>query len=351
MSEHAGAGAQRGDSLEDLAMGALDWAVRPADLLRARERLRGAAILTPLIESSALGARLDGRALVKFEGAQREGSFKFRGAFNRLVQLSADERQAGVVAWSSGNHAQGVAAAARQLGIPATIVMPSDAPTVKLHNTRALGARIVPYDRRTESREEIARALVRQTGAVLVPSYDDPDVIAGQGSVGLEIVDQAVALGADIDQVLVPCGGGGLIAGVAMAIKAAKRDTRVYSVEPDAFDDHARSLAAGRRVANRPGLSSICDALLAPEPGELTFPINRCLLAGGVSVSDDEVQAAMAFAFRYLRLVVEPGGAVALAAALFRKVETSALTTVIVISGSNVDPDLHVRTLACDEGL
>jgi threonine dehydratase len=249
------------------------------------------------------------------------------------------------VAWSSGNHAQGVAAAARLLGIPATIVMPSDAPAIKLDNTRALGAEVLPYDRFTESREEIATALANRRGATLVPSFDDPFIIAGQGTIGLEILEQAAALGANLSQVLVCCGGGGLVAGIATAIKDGAPDIDIYAVEPATFDDTTRSLHSGRRETVAADARSICDALLTASPGELTFPINHALLSGGLTVTEEEVKAAMRFAFAKLKLVVEPGGAVALAALLHGKAPPSADAVAIVISGANVDPALYASIL------
>lgn len=323
-----------------------ELALSAADVRDAARRLDGVAVRTPLMEFEPLNERAGRRVLVKFEGAQHTGSFKFRGAYNRLSRIEGPARAAGVVAWSSGNHAQGVAAAARRLGLPATVVMPRDAPAIKVANTRALGAAIVFYDRQTESREAIATALAAERGAVLVPSYDDPLVIAGQGTAGLELVEQARARGAAIGQVLVCCGGGGLAAGVATAVRNEVPDAAVYSVEPAAFDDTARSLAAGRRMRVADGARSICDALLAPTPGALTFPINAALLAGGLAVGDDRVRAAMRFAFRSLKLVVEPGGAVALAAALDRVVPPADGATVVVVSGANVDPALYARILA-----
>lgn len=315
------------------------------DVRRAASRIAGVAVRTPLLEFATLSERLDRRVLVKFEGAQYTGSFKFRGAYNRLSQLSQPERKAGVVAWSSGNHAQGVAAAARILQIPATIVMPADAPSVKLANTRALGADVVTYDRHTESREDIARALATARSAVLVPSFDDPDIIAGQGTAGLEILEQAAELGVPVGTVLVCCGGGGLVAGIATAIKAAQPSASIYSVEPEAFDDTARSLTSGKRESVAPGARSICDALLAPSPGELTFPINRELLSGGLTVSDDQVRSAMRFAFANMKLVIEPGGAVALAALLAGLAPSADGATVVVVSGGNVDPKLYAETI------
>jgi threonine dehydratase len=312
----------------------------PADFPSVRAaaaRLAGHAQRTPLLAGTLLDDLVGGKVLLKLETLQHTGSFKFRGAWNRLVQLDATQRAAGVVAFSSGNHAQGVAAAARLLGIPATIVMPADAPQVKMENTRALGAEIVQYDRHRESREAIAARIAGERGAVLVPSFDDPDIIAGQGTVGLEIAEQAAALGIAIDDVVVCCSGGGLVAGVALAVKAHSPATRVWCAEPAGFDDHRRSLAAGERVANPPGPQSICDALLAPMPGELTFEINRKLLSGGFAVTDDEVRGAVAYAARTLKLVVEPGGAVALASVLCGKLDARGRTVAVVLSGGNID--------------
>lgn len=323
-----------------------DLAITAADVRDAAAQIRGVAVRTPLLEFTPLSERVGHRVLVKFEGAQHTGAFKFRGAYNRLSRLSSQERAAGVVAWSSGNHAQGVAAAAGLLGIQATIVMPADAPAVKLANTRALGAQIITYDRHTQSREEIATALADERGAVLVPSFDDPFVIAGQGTIGLEILEQASEIGATIGRVLACCGGGGLVGGIATAIKDTAPHIDIYSVEPEAFDDTARSLVSGRREAVLPGARSICDALLAPSPGSLTFPINKALLSGGLVVNDDQVRAAMRFAFQSMKLVVEPGGAAALAAALAGLAPRGDGATVVVVSGANVDPDLYASVLA-----
>lgn len=304
----------------------------------AAKRLAGQAVVTPLLEFAALNARVGGRVLVKPETLQRTGSFKFRGAFNAIARLaeSASPPQA-VVAFSSGNHAQGVAAAARLAGIPAVIVMPADAPVNKVERTRADGAEIVLYDRHREDREAVAAAIARERNAAIVRPFDDPDVIAGQGTVGLEIVRQASELGVTPQAVLAPCGGGGLVAGTALAVKRALPEATVHGVEPEGFDDTARSLVAGERLANAPGRSSLCDALLAPQPGALTFALNRRLLGPGYAVSDDEVMAAMAFAFREMKLVVEPGGAVALAALLAGRHDARGRTTAIILSGGNVD--------------
>lgn len=315
------------------------------NVIEAAERLSGRAVRTPVIRNDALDARTGLSVFLKLENLQRTGTFKFRGAFNRLSQLSAVECKAGVVAFSSGNHAQGVAAAAGLLEIPATIVMPADAPRVKMENTRALGADVICYDRLTESREEIAAALARDKGCVLVPSFDDFDVIAGQGTMGLEFMQQLDDRGVSPDAILVCCGGGGLTAGSALAIRHMSPDTEVYTVEPEGFDDTARSLASGRRVANENVDGSICDALLAPKPGELTFAINRQLVAGGLAVSDQEAAEAVAFAFRELKIVLEPGGAVALAATLAGRVPPGRQTIGVVCSGGNVDASTFIECI------
>ena len=317
-----------------------------ADIEAAATRLAGVVRRTPLLAGTSLDEMVGGRLLFKAECLQRTGSFKLRGAYNRLVQLDAGRRRAGVVAFSSGNHAQGVAAAAKMLGIAATIVMPSDAPAIKLANTRALGAEVVLYDRFREDREAIARRLVGERDATLVPAYDDPHVVAGQGTAGFELMQQAAELGLTPDQVLVPTSGGGLTAGTAIAVRAIEPRAVVYGVEPEAFDDTRRSLAAGTLLRNPPEARSICDALQSSPPGTLTFAINRELLAGILTVNDTEVQAAMARAFRDLKLVVEPGGAVAFAAALSRKIPLAGRTTAILLSGGNVDPETFAAALA-----
>ena len=311
-----------------------------ADVRAAAARIASHARRTPLLADTPLDGLTGGRILLKLETLQHTGSFKFRGAYNRLCQLDPAQRRAGVVAFSSGNHAQGVAAAARLLGIPATIVMPADAPRVKMRNTLALGAAIVEYDRETQSREEIAARLADERGAVLVPSFDDPDIIAGQGTVGLEIAEQSAAIGRPPDDVVVCCSGGGLVAGIALAIGDNLPAARVWSAEPAAFDDYRRSLAAGERLRNPAGGRSICDALLAPTPGELTFEINRRLLAGGLAATDDEVRRAIAYAARVLKLVVEPGGAVALACILAGHLDAGGRTVAVVLSGGNIDDEM-----------
>ncbi|CAO3446077.1 pyridoxal-phosphate dependent enzyme family protein [Azospirillum argentinense] len=316
------------------------------DIVEAAARLDGFAVRTPLLENALLNERVGGRVLLKPEVLQRSGSFKFRGAFNRLSQLTPEERRGRVVAWSSGNHAQGVAAAAALLGMPAVIVMPNDAPALKIANTRGYGAEVVLYDRWTESREGIAQAIAAERGAVTVPPYDHPQIMAGQGTVGLEIAAQAQAIGAVPDDVIAPCSGGGLMSGVATAVRHSFPDARLWAAEPTGFDDVARSLAAGERVENAAGQRSICDALLTPTPGALTFPVMKGLLSGSLAVTDAEVKAAMAYAFTVLKLVVEPGGAVGLAAVLTGKLPAAGRTVAVVLSGGNVDAATFTDALA-----
>jgi threonine dehydratase len=316
-----------------------------ADIEAAAARIKGHAVETPLIESPALNERLGGRVLMKLETLQRVGAFKFRGAYNRLVQLTADERTRGVVAFSSGNHAQGVALAAKLLGMPALIVMPSDAPAVKVEATRGYGAEIRLYDRLKESREAIAAEIASSRGAVVVPAFDDPHIVAGQGTAGLEMMRQATALGASFDTVLTPVSGGGLLAGISEVVKTLSPATEVWGVEPAAFDDLAQSLKAGERVTIKPTGRSLCDALESPAPGEITFPMLKKNLAGAVGITDAEVTDAIRYAFSTLKLVVEPGGCVGLAALLTGKVASRGKTVGLVLSGGNVDPDLFARVI------
>ncbi|MCW6509572.1 threonine ammonia-lyase [Lichenifustis flavocetrariae] len=317
-----------------------------ADIQAAAGRIAGHAVRTPLLSHPDLDARTGGRVFLKAEPLQRTGSFKFRGAFNRIAQIDRALTPGGVVAFSSGNHGQAVAATARHFGLPATIVMPADAPAIKVELTRSHGATIVLYDRFGEDRAAIAARIIAETGAVLVPPYDDPNVIAGQGTVGLEIMEDLAALGFVPDLVLCCCGGGGLIAGVATAVRAQAPEAAIYAVEPEAFDDTARSLASGTPERNAPGGTTICDAIVTPTPGQLTFPINRRLLAGGLRVSDDEVRGAVVYAIRHLKVVVEPGGAVALAALLAGKIDLSGKVVVAVLSGGNMDGALLSGILA-----
>ena len=319
-----------------------------SDVRSAAEQIAGHAVLTPLLESPLLNEKLGGRLLVKAECLQRGGAFKFRGAYNRISRLSGEQLKAGVVAFSSGNHAQGVALAAQMMGTPAVIVMPKDAPVMKIDNTRAYGAEIVLYDRAAENRTEIAQRLALERGATLVPSYDDAFIIAGQGTVGLELAAQVRDIGADLDAVIAPCGGGGLISGTALALSHDCPGVEIYAAEPEGFDDTARSLAAGERLSIDADAQSFCDALLLPTPGELTFAINKTLLKGGLVVSDSDTARAMAAAFRYFKIVVEPGGAVALAAVLTGAYDCRGKTVGVVCSGGNVDG--HVFAQACTTG-
>jgi len=304
------------------------------------------AVVTPLLVNRALDGVTGRRVCLKPESLQIAGSFKFRGAYNRISRLSAEERAAGVIAWSSGNHAQGVAAAARRMGVRARIVMPADAPRIKLDNTLALGAEVVTYDRYREDREAISRALAERDGGTIVPSFDDPLVIAGQGTCGAEIFDQAAEQGVTLDALLVCCGGGGLVAGCALAAERLSPATHVYAVEPEGYDDHFRSLASGQRERADTSRRSLCDALLSPRPGELTFPINQRLLQGVLVVSEVEVMNAMRYAFSVLKLVIEPGGAVALAALLSGRLHARYRRVAVVLSGGNVDPALFARLIS-----
>ncbi len=310
------------------------------DVEDAARQLSGVAVKTPLLENADLDRISGGRVLIKPECFQVTGSFKIRGAYNLMSRLTREQLRCGVVAFSSGNHAQGVAAAARCLGIRATIVMPADAPRIKLENTRRLGAEVITYDRYTGDREAIAQEIAQDRGAEIVPSFEHPHIIAGQGTVGLEVAEQSQSLGLPAEQVLICCGGGGLTAGCAVALAARLPGVAIHTVEPEGFDDTARSLAAGHRVKVSKSARSICDALLVETPGKMTFDINRRLLGRGLTVSDDEVREAMRFAFRTLKITVEPGGAVALAAVLSGKIETEGKTTALVISGGNVDIEL-----------
>lgn len=320
-----------------------------ADIEQAALRLAPYVVRTPLLRSAVLDEIAGGPVLLKTESLQKTGSFKIRGALNRILTLSDAERRAGVVAWSSGNHAQGVAAAAGMFGVPATIVMPADAPALKIANTRKFGANVVLYDRETEDREAIARRFVEERGLSVVPPYDHFATIVGQGTAGLEAVAQAAELGAAIDNVVAPVSGGGLIAGVGLAVRASFPDARIFSAEPAGYDDHRRSLAAGGRVNNPSLAKALCDALLAATPGELTWRINRGLLTGGYALDDAQVREAMAFAFQHLKLVVEPGGAVALAALLAGHHRSPGRTTLVILSGSNVDASLFAACLAAAE--
>ena len=319
--------------------------VSSADIDAAARTIAAYAVRTPLLSPSVLCERVGAKVFLKPELLQRTGSFKFRGAFNKLSSIPESARGGGVVAFSSGNHAQGVAAAAKILNMRATIVMPADSPLLKRERTKSYGAEVVLYDRDREDREAIARGIAEKRGATLVPPYDDPKVIAGQGTVGREIAEDLTALGVTPDIVVAPVSGGGLIAGVATAVKARFPQVTVMSAEPEAFDDHARSLRSGRREPHRAEGRTICDALMASIPGEITFAINSKLLTKGVTASDAEVGRAIDFAYRELKLVVEPGGAVGLAALLAGHIDAKGKTIVIVLSGGNVDAELYARLI------
>ncbi|WMY87485.1 threonine/serine dehydratase [Pseudomonas shirazica] len=315
------------------------------DIEEAAVRIKDYAARTPLLESPELNKLVGGRVLFKPEVLQRTASFKFRGACNRLLQLSAKQQRAGVVAFSSGNHALATSAVGRILNIPATIIMPSDAPQAKIKGARANGATVILYNRQKDDREAIGAEIANRTGATMVPPYNDPFIIAGQATVGLEIMEDLEHLGIMADSVLAACSGGGLIAGVATAVRAKSESTQVFAVEPAGFDELARSLASGKRESNAPGAKSICDALQVVTPGDLTFDINQRLLAGSLVVTDDEVRKAMRVAYDKLKLILEPGGAVGLAAVLEGRVETRGRTTVVVLSGGNVDPELYAEII------
>lgn len=315
-----------------------------AAIRAAAARAEGQVRATPLLSSPGLDMLVRRRVLVKAECLQATGAFKLRGGWAAVSALPPGT--AGILAYSSGNHAQGVAAAAAAHGLPAVILMPEDAPAVKIEATRALGAEVVTYDRaRGESRDALGDALARERGLVVIPPFDHPEVIAGQGTIGLEIAADAAALGVSEAEVLVPCGGGGLSSGIALALEAEAPGFTVRTVEPEGFDDMARSLASGTRERNAAATGSVCDALLTPVPGLLTLPVLRRLAGPGLVVTDGEALAAMAVAFRHLRLVLEPGGAVALAALLFHGEAVAGDTVIVVASGGNVDAALYAQVL------
>ena len=307
------------------------------DVQDAARRIAPHAIRTPLVESAVLNALTGGRVFLKLETLQRTGSFKFRGACNRLAMIPQDERGNGVVAFSSGNHAQGVAAAAQLFGMPAVIVMPSDAPRPKIEGTRAFGAKIIEYDRVTDDREAIAQRIREECGATLVKPYDDAAIIAGQGTAGLEIAEDAARLGVALDEVLSPCSGGGLVSGVAVALKGAGSKARVHSVEPERFDGMRRSLEVGIRTQAPGGTLSIADALMAPIPGVIVFELAKSMLSPGLAVSDEDLERAVSFAARKLKLLVEPGGAAALAALLSGKLDARGKAVALILSGGNAE--------------
>jgi len=320
--------------------------VSMSEIDAAHQRLAGHARRTPLLASPFLDELAGRRVLVKAECLQHTGSFKFRGAWSAISALPSAARQAGVLAYSSGNHAQGIARAAQAHDVPAVIVMPEDAPALKRANTAAMGAEVVLYDRATGEREALGAQIAAERGLTLIRPYDEPAVIAGQASVGIEIAEQCAEENIREAEVLVPCGGGGLTSGVALALEAKAPGMRARPCEPEGFDDTARSLASGRRERNAAQAGSLCDAIVTPSPGELTFPVLRRLCGPGLVVSDEEAMRAMAIAFLRLKLVLEPGGAVALAAALFHGGDLASDTVIAVASGGNVDPALFARALA-----
>ncbi len=311
----------------------------------AAERLKGHVRETPILSSPFLDTLAGRRIWVKPECLQHTGSFKFRGAWSAISALDEGIRQRGVIAYSSGNHAQGVAMAAAKHGIASVIVMPSDAPQLKIDNTRALGGEVVLYDRANERREEIGEAIAAERGLTLIRPYDEPQVIAGQGTTGLEIARQAAEIGVSQADVLICCGGGGLISGIALALEKHAPNLRARPCEPEGFDDVKRSLASGRIQNNNAASGNICDAILTPQPGDITFPILHRLCGPGLSVTEDEALQAMAYAFLRLKIVLEPGGAVALAAALFRGDEIEGDDVIVVTSGGNVDPGIFAKAL------
>jgi threonine dehydratase len=315
------------------------------DVRKAAERIAGHAVRTPLLSSPFLDEKVGGRVLLKCENLQRTGSFKFRGAYNALAALPPEARARGVVAVSSGNHAQGVAEAARLFGVSATIVMPADAPTTKRLRTERSGGRVVAYDRLTEDRDVVTARVVADEGGTLIHPFNDRQVMAGQGTIGLEIAADCAAASIRPDAVLVPASGGGLAGGIGLAVRDWSPDTEMVLVEPEGFDDYRRSFAAGHIVANQQSSGSVCDALLVAAPGVIPFSVNTANAASAITVSDEEALAAVAFAFRELKLVVEPGGAVGLAAALAGRVAARGRTLVVVLSGGNIDGPMLARAL------
>ena len=316
-----------------------------ADIEEAAARLDGVAVETPLLRSDVLDERVGGRVFVKPECLQRTGSFKFRGAYNRISRLSEAELKRGVVAYSSGNHAQGVSAAARLMGSSATIIMPNDAPKAKVEGVHFWGGTVVFYDRATENREEIGARIADAEGRTLVPPFENKYIIAGQGTLGRELMHQARGFGQEVDKIVCCAGGGGLIAGVGLAAKSMNSDTEVWAAEPVDFDDMKLTFETGEHVVNKKLTGSICDAVITPTHGKLTWSLNKRQLSGGYAVTDEEVLDAMAFAWRHLKVVVEPGGAVALASLLSGKADVKGRTACAILSGGNVDSAMFARAL------
>ena len=315
------------------------------DIQAAEDRLSDQVIQTPILESSQLNEQLDCRLFLKAEALQRTGSFKFRGAYNKISQIPTHQRSKGVVAYSSGNHAQGVAAAAQIFDLPATIVMPSDAPDIKIQNTRSYGANVEFYDRKIGNRVEMAKRISDETGGLLIPPYNDPDIIAGQGTIALELIRQSEELDVKLDIVMGPSSGGGMMSGCSLVLKHYDPRVMLYCVEPENYDDIAQSLACGQRIKLKPKGHSICDALLLETPGDLTFQILNELNVGGLVVSDQATVHAMLVAFQAFKIVLEPSGAIALAAALEQKINLKGKTVAVICTGGNVDPNLFQKAL------
>lgn len=315
------------------------------DIAEAADRIRPLVVETPLLEVSELSEAIQGRFFVKCENLQRTGSFKLRGGMNALSSLSSEERARGVVAYSSGNHAQGVAAAAKHFGVPATIIMPEDAPAIKKANTKALGATVVTYDRYSESREELGRQFQAETGAILIPPYDYLPTMIGQGTSAIEVTNQLRAKGLSLDTAIICCGGGGLSGGSALVYNTTFPQAKVWVAEPETHDDTTRSLNGGERVENDVEARSICDAIVTPTPGEVTFPVLQACGATGRTASDNDVLHAIAFAANRLKLVVEPGGAIALAVGRKHLSDLQGQTVVAYLSGGNIDPEMMARAL------
>ena len=315
------------------------------EIFEADKRINKKKRITPLLNSPFLDEIADRQIFIKAECLQHTGSFKFRGAYSAISSIPIEKRKKGVIAYSSGNHAQGVAFAAKIHKIPATIIMPEDAPEIKINNTKDLGAEVILYNRLSESREEIGKKISEEKLLSLIPPYDHNDVIAGQGTIGLEIASQAEQIEIGKADVLVCCGGGGLTSGIAVALSNLMPDFVTRPVEPEGFDDVVRSLKSGERQTNKKISGGLCDAIITPTPGELTFPLMQKYCGGGIVVTDEEVMKAIALAFTRLRIVVEPGGAVALAAALFHSKKCDNETVIAVVSGGNIDPDIFKKAL------
>ena len=315
------------------------------DIADAADRIRALVVETPLLEVTDLSEAIGGRFFVKCENLQRTGSFKLRGGMNALASLSPEDLAKGVVAYSSGNHAQGVAAAARHFGISATIIMPEDAPVIKKDNTKALGANVVSYDRYSESREELGQKIQAETGAILIPPYDYLPTMIGQGTTAIEVTNQLRAKGLSLDTAIICCGGGGLAGGSALVYNTTFPDAQVWAAEPETHDDTARSLRAGKRLSNDPEARSICDAIVTPTPGGVTFPVLQACGVEGRSASDEDVLDAVGFAAKRMKLLVEPGGAIALAVGRTHVAQLQGQTVVAYLSGGNIDPEMLARAI------